>query len=104
VYEELLVKLKTNLIIQHSEDDTYLSLLLVTAVAYAEDYQKKSPGFYLEFPMRETTELAVIMLASHFYESRDGSTGGFFGDNVQAAAQAMETINFLLGMNKDVVF
>ena len=27
--------------------------------------------------MPPTTEQAVIMLSSHFYESRDGSTGGF---------------------------
>ena len=30
--------------------------------------------------MPATPEQAVIMLASHFYESRDGSTGGFFAD------------------------
>ena len=27
------------------------------------------------------------MLSSHFYESRDGSTGGFFADNTGAAQQ-----------------
>ena len=35
--------------------------------------------------MPETTKQAVIMLVSHFYESRDGSTGGFFADNVNAS-------------------
>jgi hypothetical protein len=38
-------------------------------------------------PMSATTQQAVIMLSSHFYESRDGSTGGFFGDNVKASEQ-----------------
>ncbi len=40
--------------------------------------------------MPPTTEQAVIMLSSHFYESRDGSTGGFFADNVQAGQQGLE--------------
>lgn len=41
------------------------------------------------------------MLSSHFYESRDGSTGGFFADNVQASSQVWTVINGLLQMNKD---
>ncbi len=40
--------------------------------------------------MPATTEQAVIMLASHFYESRDGSTGGFFADNTQRGTAGME--------------
>ena len=39
---------------------------------------------------------AVIMLSSHFYESRDGSTGGFFADNTGAAQQVWNTVNLLL--------
>ena len=34
-------------------------------------------GFYTDNSMPPTTEQAVIMLSSHLYESRDGSTGGF---------------------------
>ena len=30
------------------------------------------------------------MLASHFYESRDGSTGGFFADNTKRSATGVE--------------
>lgn len=48
-----------------------------------------------------TTEQAVIMLASHFYESRDGSTGGFFADNVQAGKQVWNTINLQLRLDRD---
>ena len=51
--------------------------------------------------MPPTTEAAVIMLASHFYESRDGSTGGFFADNVQAGQQVWNTVNTLLRLDRD---
>jgi len=51
--------------------------------------------------MSPTTEQAIIMLASHFYESRDGSTAGFFGDNPQAASQVWDTVNLLLRLDRD---
>jgi len=51
--------------------------------------------------MPPTTEQAVIMLSSHFYESRDGSTAGFFGDSVQAGQQVWNTVNMLLRLDKD---
>ena len=51
--------------------------------------------------MPSTTEAAVIMLVSHFYESRDGSTGGFFADNVQAGQQVWNTVNTLLRLDRD---
>ena len=47
-----------------------------------------------------TTEQAVIMLSSHFYESRDGSTGGFFADNTGAAQQVWNTVNLLLRLDR----
>jgi hypothetical protein len=51
--------------------------------------------------MSETTKQAIIMLVSHFYESRDGSTGGFFADNVNASSQVWNTVNLLLRLNRD---
>lgn len=45
--------------------------------------------------MSPATEQAVIMLSSHFYESRDGSTAGFFADNVQASDRVWNTVNTL---------
>lgn len=57
-------------------------------------------GYYTNNPMPPTTEQAVIMLSSHFYESRDGSTGGFFGDNVQAGKQVWDTVNMLLRLDR----
>ena len=41
------------------------------------------------------------MLSSHFYESRDGSTGGFFADNVQAGKQVWNTVNLLLRLDRE---
>ena len=40
--------------------------------------------------MPPTTEQAVIMLSSHFYESRDGSTGGFFADKRAGRSAGVE--------------
>lgn len=99
--EELLQKVKANLILQHSEDDELLGSFISAAVSYAESYQKKPEGYYTGNPMHPTTEQAVIMLSSHFYESRDGSTGGFFSDNIQASQQVWNVVNMLLRLNKD---
>jgi uncharacterized phage protein (predicted DNA packaging) len=99
--QTLLEKVKANLILEHNQDDALLQNLIFTAIAYAESYQKKEDGFYSKHDMHPTTEQAVIMLSSHFYESRDGSTGGFFADNVQASSQVWSVVNRLLQMNKD---
>jgi hypothetical protein len=48
-----------------------------------------------------STEQAVIMWVSHLYESRDGSTGGFFNDNPQAAAHAPAAVKDLLALDKE---
>ena len=98
---ELLTKVKQNLILEHSADDTLLQSYITAAVAYAESYQHIPEGTYKETAMSSTTEQAVIMLASHFYESRDGSTGGFFADNPQAATQVWNTVNLLLRLDRD---
>ena len=101
--DELLLKVKQNLILTHDEDDVLLSGFIIAAISYAESYQKKPEGFYQDNPMHPTTEQAVIMLSSHFYESRDGSTGGFFADNVEASKQVWNVVNMLLRLNKDVI-
>ena len=98
--EELLQKVKANLILDHSADDDLLQSYITAAVSYAESYQHIAEGFYTENPMPATTQQAVIMLASHFYESRDGSTGGFFADNPQAAQQVWNTVNLLLRLDR----
>ena len=100
----LLTKVKANLILEHDADDELLQRLIDAAIAYAESYQHLTTGTYEAAAMPPTTEAAVIMLASHFYESRDGSTGGFFADNVQAGQQTWDTVNTLLRLDRLWVF
>ena len=100
----LLEKVKANLILEHDSDDELLQQYIAAAVSYAESYQHLSAGTYEAAVMPPTTEQAVIMLASHFYESRDGSTGGFFADNVQAGQQVWDTVNTLLRLDRNWVF
>ena len=99
--EALLTKVKQNLILEHSEDDDLLRGYITAAISYAESYQHIPAGHYTEQAMPATTEQAVIILASHFYESRDGSTGGFFADNTQAAGQVWNTVNLLLRLDRE---
>lgn len=101
VMDDLLAKVKANLILDHDADDVLLQNYITAAVAYAESYQHIPEGSYSENPMPPTTEQAVIMLASHFYESRDGSTGGFFADNTNAAQQVWNTVNLLLRLDRE---
>ncbi len=99
--ETLLEKVKKNLILEHSEDDDLLKSYITAAVSYAEKYQHIPDGSYASKAMPPTTEQAVIMLSSHFYESRDGSTGGFFADNTNAAQQVWNTVNALLRLDRE---
>jgi len=98
---DLLIKVKANLIIEHDNDDELLKQYITAALGYAESFQHIASGTYTKEPMPPTTEQAIIMLASHFYESRDGSTAGFFADNVQASQQVWDTVNRLLWLNKN---
>ena len=97
----MLEKVKQNLILDHTADDTLITRYIAAAVSYAESYQHIEAGYYAVNAMPPTTEQAVIMLASHFYESRDGSTGGFFADNVQAGRQVWDTVNLLLRLDRE---
>jgi hypothetical protein len=106
----ILEKVKQNLLLQHSEDDNLIVAFISAAVNYAESYQHIRAGSYGDptaednstatVQMTPTTEQAIIMLSSHFYESRDGSTGGFFADNVQAGQQVWNTVNMLLRLDR----
>ena len=97
----LLEKVKANLILEHTEDDELLLHYITAATSYAESYQHIEAGYYSTHDMPPTTEQAVIMLSSHFYESRDGSTGGFFADRPEAARQVWNTVNLLLRLDRD---
>ena len=96
----LLEKVKANLILEHTADDELLQLYITAAVRYAESYQHLEEGYYTEHPIPPTTEQAVIMLASHFYESRDGGTGGFFTNSTAAGEQVWNTVNLLLRLDR----
>jgi hypothetical protein len=101
VSDNLLPKVKANLILTHDEDNELLLSYIKAAVSYAESYQHIPEGHYSENPMPPTTEQAVIMLSSHFYESRDGSTAGFYADSVQAGQQVWNTVNLLLRLDRE---
>lgn len=98
---ELLPKVKSNLIITFDDDDSLLTSLIAAAISYAEGYQHVGAGFYLANEMPETTKQGVIMLASHLYESRDGSSGGFFAQSAAASGQAWDAIHSLLRLDRD---
>jgi len=94
---DLLAKVKANLILAHDADDALLENYIKAAIDYAEGFQKVTYG---ENPFPPATEQAIIMLSSHFYESRDGSTAGFFADSTAAADHVWKAVNRLLLMNK----
>jgi len=100
--KKMLQTVKANLILRHDQDDALLLGYIAAAVNYAETYQHLPEGHYARrgIKMPAATEQAIVMLSSHFFESRDGSTGGFFADSVPAAAQVWNTANRLLAMNK----
>ena len=98
---ELLQKVKDNLIITFNDDDNLIQSFIASAISYAEGYQHLDEGYYESHDMNKRTEQAVIMLASHFYESRDGSTGGFFADNTNANEQVYKTVNRLLLLDRE---
>lgn len=97
----LLEKVKANLILQHNEDNTLIENFISAATFYAESFQHLDEGYYKNNQMSPATEQGVIMLASHFYESRDGSTAGYFGDNVSASKQVWDTTHLLLRMGRE---
>ena len=98
---DLLSKVKMNLILEHSQDDDLISSFISAAVSYAESYQHLEANYYQAHAIPPTTEQAIITLSSHFYESRDGSTGGFFADNTNAAEQTWKTVNLLLRIDRN---
>ena len=99
--QNLLTDVKKNLILDHSEDDSLIKTYIDAAVSYSEAYQHRPDGYYSAMPISPTTRQAIIMLSSHLYESRDGSTAGFFNDNVQASQQVWNTVNMLLRLDRD---
>ena len=98
-----LAKLKANLVVGHDQDDAILTLHLNAAMDYAGKFQHKDFAYYSTHRMSPSTLQAVIMLASFYYESKDGGTGGFFSPTVTAAKQTLECVDNLLRLDKDWV-
>ena len=98
---DLLEQVKRNLIIDFNDDDNLILSFISSAISYAEGYQHLGEGYYSSHDMSERTKQAIIMLSSHFYESRDGSTGGFFADNTTASEQTYKAVNRLLVLDRD---
>jgi len=100
----LLPTVKANLIIPvtFTDDDDLLLSLIDTAVDYAEKYQHKDTGTYtIDTPPDPTTTQGIILFSTFYYESRDGSTVGVFGDNPAAAAQVWNGIDRIMRLSKD---
>ena len=98
---DLLVQVKNNLIVTFNDDDNLIISFISAAISYAEGYQHLEDGYYSSHEMTERTKQAIIMLSTHFYESRDGSTGGFFADNTNASEQTYKTVNRLLMLDRE---
>ena len=75
-----LSELKAHLRIQHDEEDGLLASLLLQAQAAAEDFCRIS----LDSDAPQSARLAVLLMASHFYECRDSSEKN--GYNIMTAA------------------
>lgn len=97
---DLLDRVKLNLVITFDDDDALILTFINSAIAYAEGYQHLDDGYYKSNDMSENTKQAVVMLSSHFYESRDGSTAGFFSNNTNASEQVWKSVNRLLLLDR----
>ncbi len=98
---DLLPKVKQNLIVEHTTDDSLITSYITAAVSYAESYQHLESGYYETNSMSAHTEQGVIMLASHFYESRDGGTGGFFSGTTGTVERIWNAVNTLLRLDRE---
>lgn len=99
--DELVELVKQNLIIEHDSDDGLIGSFVEAATSYATAYQHLPEGYYQTQPMSQATRQGIIMLATHFYESRDGATAGFWADKTDAARAVWNAVNTLLRLNRD---
>lgn len=75
-----LAELKAHLRIEHDAEDTLLSSLLAQAQAAAEDFCRADFSETQPEPVR----LAVLLMASHFYEYRDSSDRSAYSTMIRA--------------------
>ena len=63
-------EVKEFLRIDHNEEDGYISVLLLLAKELCENYMRKD----IIEPMPESVRQAQLLVISHFYENRSGSS------------------------------
>lgn len=98
---ELVDLVRANLVLEHHDDDQLLAVLVQAATSYATSYQHLPTGHYHVAAMSEATRQGIIMLATHFYESRDGATAGFWADKPDAAQAVWQAVNNLLRLDRE---
>lgn len=101
--QAVLANVKANLVIDHGQDDGILRLHVQAAMDYAGKFQHKDDSYYNTHDMSPVTEQAVVMLASFYFESKDGGTGGFFTPTTTAAQQTQKCVDNMLRLDKDWV-
>ena len=99
--EALLVQVKANLILEHDQDDALLTEMVASAISYAASFQHLPENHYDHNVMPGSTRQGIVMLASHFYESRDGSTAGVWNDKPDAAKAVWVAVNRLLVLERE---
>ena len=99
--EALLVQVKANLILEHDQDDALLTEMVASAISYAASFQHLPENHYDHNVMPGSTRQGIVMLASHFYESRDGSTAGVWNDKPDAAKTVWVAVNRLLLLDRE---
>ena len=58
--DELLQKVKENLILEHDADDKLLERFITAAISYAESYQHIAAGYYQEHPGRHHAVIPLL--------------------------------------------
>ncbi|MCQ9371182.1 head-tail connector protein [Corynebacterium sp. 35RC1] len=101
MHHQLIDQVKANLILAHDEDDELIANLVAAATSYACSFQHQPEDYYESHEMPASTRQAIVMLASHFYESRDGSTAGFWSDKPDAAKAVWGAVNTLLRLERE---
>lgn len=99
--EELVELVKKNLVLTHNEDDALIAHVVGAATSYATSFQHHPHGYYEHHGMSGATRQAIIILATHFYESRDGATAGFWNTQPTATSGVWQAVHNLLRLDKN---
>jgi uncharacterized phage protein (predicted DNA packaging) len=62
-------EVKAHLRVEHDDEDVHIESLIMQAQAAAEDFCRVA----FEDPAPQPVRLAVLLMASHFYENRDNA-------------------------------